>query len=32
MLRQIERSVQNGPIKKNEVLPLITFFYLENLI
>ena len=29
MLRQIEWGVQNGPITKNEVLPVTTFLF-EN--
>ena len=36
MLRQIEWLVQNGPITKNEVLPVITFlkilFHFKNLL
>ena len=31
MLRQIEWGVKDGPIKKNGVLPVTTFFF-ENLI
>ena len=28
MLRQIEWEVQNGPIRKNEILPVTTLFFL----
>ena len=31
MLRQIERSVENGPIKKNGVLPVTNLFF-ENFV
>ena len=31
MLRQIEREIQNGPIKKSDVLPLNSLFSIFNL-
>ena len=32
MLRQIEWRVQNGPMSKNGVLPVTTFFFFGNFV
>ena len=32
MLRQIECRVQNGPITKNEVLPVVTLFFWKSFL